>query len=84
MKIVVGNLVFGALVLGVYFFGLGGRQDFLRSVILVLCAFVAGTVVGYWLSRPAPAPPAPRRSPAVRRRVGRAALTPSPFDRIVE
>jgi hypothetical protein len=82
MKIVIGNVVFAALVLGIFFLGLGGRQDFLRSVILVLCAFVAGTIVGFWLSRPVAAGPPPRRP--VRRRVGRTALTPSPFDRIVE
>ena len=83
MKIVIGNIVFAGIVLALYYSGVGGRQDFLRSVVFVLLSFLAGTIVGYWLSRqPAPVPRPPRR--VVRQRTARAALAPSPFDHIVE
>lgn len=85
MKIVVGNLVFAALVLGIYFTGFIDRQEFLRSVAFVLFAFVAGTLLGYWLSRPTSPPPPTVRTTRYRRpRVTRPALTSTPFDHIVE
>lgn len=85
MKIVIGNLVFAAIVLGMYFTGFVERQEFLRSVVFILLAFVAGTLLGYWLSRPAsPVPPTVRTTRYRRSRGARPALTPSPFDRIVE
>jgi hypothetical protein len=50
MRIIIGNALFGILVLGWYLRSNGDHPTFLAGAVLALLAFIAGTCMGFLLS----------------------------------
>lgn len=63
MRLLLGNLVFGALLWGWYLMYGADHHLLVRGVLLTCASFTAGTIMGYFC-RPVPKPPAARRARA--------------------
>ena len=66
MRLLLGNVVFGALLWGWYLMYGADHHLLVRGVLLTCASFTAGTIMGYFC-RPVPRPPIIRRSPAPQR-----------------
>ena len=79
MKILMGNVVFGLLILGWFFWFRDQQQVMIAGTVLAFAAFAAGAVVGGVLATRSPRP---RTMPTLRRRARRAQVDASVFEQI--
>ena len=79
MKILAGNVVFGILLLGWFFWFRDQQQVLIAGTVLAFAAFAAGAVVGGVLAIRAPRP---KTLPTLRRRARRAHVDTSVFEQI--
>lgn len=66
IKLIIGNLLFAAMIWGYYLYVDGNRDQFLHGALLIAIAFISGTLVGAWLGR-ASARPKPTKKTIVNR-----------------
>lgn len=77
MKILVGNVLFGILMLGWYLWFRDQRQVMIAGTVLAFAAFAAGACVGGVMSTRAPKP-----ASTLRRRIRRPQIDPNVFEQI--